>query len=255
MPSLRDLQHAFAAALAPAPARGASPALLEVVNGGGLDAAVRVGIYAEMYRARLVDVLGDDYPRVLACISKEAFDALACRYLVRHPSTHPSVRYLGERFPEFLAGDRGTVPFLVDLARLEWTRVEVLDAADAEPLRLADVQALSPCQWPALRLQTIPACRVLDCTWPAHEAWETARAPLTPAATTIKVWREGWSVSHAAIGALERRALAMLEHGETFGGLCAALADDREAEVAAREVGGLLLRWLEDGVLVRRPSA
>jgi hypothetical protein len=254
MPSLRELQQAFAAALTPEPAPALDRALLTVVTGGGgLDAAARVGIYAEMYRARLVDVLREDYPRVLACVGDEAFDALVCRYLVRHPSTHPSVRHAGGRFPDFLASERAAAPFLADLARLEWARVEVFDAADAEPLRLSDVQALPPAAWSALRLQTIPACLLIDCAWPAHAAWETGKAPAAPAATAIRVWREEWSVSHAAVGARERWALAMLQRGETFGALCAALADGQDDEAATREAGGLLLRWLEDGVLARRP--
>jgi hypothetical protein len=68
---------------------------------------------------------------------------------------------------------------------------------------------------------------------------------------TIRVWREGYDVSHAAVGAVERRLLSRLERGAPLAELCAALADDLEPEPAAREVGGLLMRWLEDGILAR----
>lgn len=68
------------------------------------------------------------------------------------------------------------------------------------------------------------------------------------------MWREGWSVSHAAMGALEARAFRALEHGEPFAGVCAVAAGDGEAEAAARDVGALLMRWLEDGLLERRAA-
>ena len=71
MLSLRDLQAGFLRSIATAPPSsvlgGVDPALLELVEGRGpLGVADRLGIYAEMYWARLVDVLNDDFPRVAA---------------------------------------------------------------------------------------------------------------------------------------------------------------------------------------------
>ena len=233
---LRDLQLRCSAALTTAPAEmgtmanAIDPALLALVSErGGLGPAQRLDIYADMYQTRLVDVLREDFPRVLAILGDEEFRALACRYLVRHPSTHPSVRYVGRRFAEFVAGEAALPPFLADLARLEWARVEVFDAPDAEPLRLSDLESLPASDWPALRLRPIPACLVVDCAWPVHEIWAAAADPAPgqvgagrPEASTIRVWREGWSVSHAPMGDLERRVFPLLERGEPFARLCAA---------------------------------
>ena len=36
-----------------------------------------------------------------------------------------------------------------------------------------------------------------------------------------------------------------------FAGLCAALETDGDADSAAREMGAILLRWIEDGLLAR----
>jgi hypothetical protein len=262
MLSLRELQLRFSAALAPEADLPADPALLALVHGGGaLDAAGRLAIYAGMYRARLVDVLRDDFPRVLAVVGDDTFEALAARYLARHPSTHPSVRHVGRRFADFVATGPDAEPFLADLARLEWARVEVFDAADAEPLRLADLQSVPPADWPALRFQPIPACRVVECAWPVHEIWAAAGAGTAepvraaPAATVVRVWREEWSVSHAAMGEREARAFRLLQQGAPFAALCAALGDDLDPEAAAREMAGLLLRWIEDGVLAAPAGA
>jgi hypothetical protein len=270
---LRDLQRRFLAALTPETAGGEpgprrpplDPALLAVVDGGGsLTPADRLAIYADMYRTRLVDVLREDFPRVCAVAGDAAFQALACRYLVRHPSTHPSVRHAGSRFAGFLAAEaEPDLPFLADLARLEWARVEVFDAPDATPLQLADLHALPPRDWPSLRFAVVPACRIIEAAWPVHDIWagaapeEALRAgspvAVEPAATVVRVWREGWSVSHAAMGETEQRALSLLGRGEPFAALCAAV-DDLDEDAAAVEMGRLLLRWLEDGLLAR-PSA
>ncbi len=259
---LRELQLRFLAALTPGgpgnPASGGGdPTLLDLVNGAGaLGPAERLGIYADMYRSRLVDVLREDFPRTAAILGDEAFWAAAGRYLARHPSTHPSVRYVGRRFADFLAAEPDAPPFLGDLARLEWARVEVFDAADGEPLRLSDLADLSPEQWPTLRFRPIPASRIVEAAWPVHAIWAQAeeRDPTevpAPAPSVIRVWREGWSVSHAAAGATERRLLPLLERAEPFAALCAAFGEEQDSEVAAREVGGLLMRWIEDGFLAR----
>jgi hypothetical protein len=288
---LRDLQRSFLATVAPAadgdgteatgaggagepvaaradpaevehPAAPIDPALLELVNGhGGMDAADRIAIYRGMYRARLADVLREDFPRVEAVVGEAAFSVLVRRYLARHPSTHPSVRQVGRRFAAFVADTAAGPSFLADLARLEWARVEAFDAPDADPLCLADLEGIPPAGWPAMRFRPIPSCLLVESDWPVHEVWAAAadpgcRGPWTcePRATAIRVWREGWSVSHAVLGAVERRAFPLLQRGAPFARLCAALGDDLDPGAAAREVGSLLMRWLEDGLLARRPA-
>jgi hypothetical protein len=258
MLSLRELQARFSVALTPGRSGAADPTLIGVIDGrGALDAAARLAIYADMYRARLVDVLRDDFARMLALVGDETFTALAARYVARHPSTHPSVRWLGARFADFLGAEADVPPALPDLARLEWARGEVFDAPDAAPLRLDDLRSLSPEDWPGLRFRPIPACRVIACNWPVHQLWAAAGSdapaawPAAPVPTVIRVWREGWSVSHAAMDEREQMALRLLQRGEPFSLICAALGDTLDPEAAAREVGGLLLRWIEDGLLAR----
>jgi len=265
---LRELQLRFRAALAAglgepdAAAATADPALLGVIaDRGPLGAAPRLRIYQDMYRARLVDVLREDFPRVLTILGDEAFEALAARYLAAHPSTHPSVRHVGDRFAGFVGSARPDPPFLADLARLEWARLEVFDAADAELLALSDLQTIAAERWPALELRAIPATRLLECAWPAHEIWAAPRrwvpgepSPCEARPVAIRVWREGDDISHSAIGAIEHRLLPLLQQGAPLSVLCAALEDALEPEAAAREVGGLLMRWLEDGLLARRPA-
>jgi hypothetical protein len=264
--SLRELQLRFFAVLGAdladaVPGRDRPPApldpvLFEMVNGcGALGTPERLGIYSGMYRTRLLDVLREDFPRTLAAVGDDAFAALACRYLARSPSTTASVRHLGHHFADFLATERTTPPFLADLARLEWARVEVFDALDAAPLRRADLQSIPADAWPALRFRLVPACAVVESAWPVHRIWadgETALAgPPEPEATTVRVWREEWSVSHAAMGVVELQAFRALERGAPFAEICAAVATDVGTSAAAPEVGGILMRWLEDALLAR----
>ena len=199
---LRELQARFLRSIATAPEHGFDPVLLELVEGRGrLGCTERLGVYAEMYRARLLDVLRDDFPRVAAVLGGDRFTALAGAYLERHPSTDPSVRWVGTDFADFLAecGPVNEHPFLADLARLEWTRLAVFDAADAVPLRLEALRAIPPSKWPRLTFHPVPALRVLRCAWPVHELWAAddptaAARTVRPAATVLRVWREAFTV-------------------------------------------------------------
>jgi hypothetical protein len=258
---LRDLQTRFLRSLAAAPGPSApqnfDPALLALVEGGGtLGPAGHLDVYAQMYWARLVDVLHDDFPRVAAILGADRFTALACAYLTRHPSTRPSVRWLGADFADFLAG-HGPVeglPFLADLARLEWTRLAVFDAADAVPLRLEALRAIPPSKWPRLTFHPVPALRVLRCAWPVHELWaaddpKAAARTVRPAATVLRVWREAFTVYQAPVDTVEHVALRQLLAGAPFAAICDRLEALLPPAGAAREAAALLLRWIEDGML------
>jgi len=260
---LRDLQTSFFRSIAVAPGRSGverfEAALVEVVEGrGALGPAARIDVYAQMYWARILDVLREDFGRVAAILGPERFDAVAGDYLARYPSTHPSLRYVGGRFPEFLAGEaeREGMPFLADLARFEWARLEVFDAPDAEPLRLDELREIPPAEWPDLTFRPIPAFLLVESAWPVQEIWATAGEgglpePPCPAHTLLRVWRDGFAVYHTAIDATERVALERVMAGEPFAAVCAAVEANAARGEAAGEAAALLLRWVEDGILAR----
>jgi hypothetical protein len=266
MPSLRELQSRFFNAIARVSGGGSAsfdPGLVHLVEGRGqLGPEERINIYAHMYYARLHEVLREDFPRVAAILGCAGFGAVTRSYLACHPSTHPSLRHLGRHFAAFLdtRPEVASLPFLGDLARLEWTREDVFDALDAEPLRLEYLQSLSADEWPDLRFQLIPAFQVLQSDWPVHELWAAAgeetldRGCARREKTALRVWRDGFAVYHAKMDAPEQVALAGVRASEPFAVICAALESLVPAVEAASAMGSLLLRWIADGILIRLPQ-
>jgi hypothetical protein len=131
MLTLRELQFKFFQAIAsPPPAGGGCGFALDFVQlvqgRGPLGAEERINIYAHMYCARILDALSEDFPRVAAALGPERFCAVARAYLAGNPSVHPSLRYIGRSFPTFLSTykDGQMPPFLPDVARLEWARLD-----------------------------------------------------------------------------------------------------------------------------------
>jgi hypothetical protein len=245
---LAELQARFLRAVAGGDGAGLAGHLRA---GGPLDPARGLEVYAGMHATRLSDALREDYPRVEAALGEAAFAELARRYLARHPSTHPSLRELGRSLPDFVAAERRRPPWLADLARLEWARVEAFDAADAAPLTLEGLRAVPAEAWPGLRLVPVPSYRRLDSEWAIDTLWAAPRRRARRRPTALRVWRDRFEVCHAAITPVERAALVLLEQGQPFGRLCEAAEAAAPAEGAARLIGAILLRWVSDG-LVRR---
>lgn len=138
-----------------------------------LPAADRLDIYANMYFYRLLDCLREDFPRLFEACGPDRFHNLVTDYLLQHPSAHPSLRYLGARLPAFLADHPlGTEsPVLADLARLEWTRADLFDAADAAPLTREDLARLPQETAGSARFGLVPAFALLRLGHDAPRLW------------------------------------------------------------------------------------
>jgi hypothetical protein len=248
MLALRDLQRGFWESLRTGEADAELAAV--VLPTSTLAPEARIRIYAEMYLARLVDVLGEDFPRTAAVLG-EGFAPLCRRYLACHPSEDPSVRHVGTRFAAFLATEPALEPpWLAELARLERARVDVFDAPDLVPIRLTDLAAVAPEAWGELRFTPVPALEVVRSAWPVQRAWAAGEPiALDPEPTALRVWRQDFKVFHAPLDPLEGAALDALCAGEPFGAICEAVAEHATPEEAPAQAGALLRRWLEDGLI------
>ena len=240
-PSLRELQQAFWHGITRDVAAGP---LAVIEPSATLEPAERLGIYAGMYLARLVDALRENYPRTAAVLGEDRFDELVRPYLGRHPSTNPSVRNVGRALPDHLAA--AEVPgFVAELARLEWLRLEVFDAPDTPLLRREDLVVVPAERWPELRFEPVAALETLHTQWAVHRLWKDAeRTTCDREPTALRIWRQDFVVYQAPMEPDEERALAQVRAGECFASICEGF-DDGTAPA------GLLLRWVEDGILAR----
>lgn len=216
----------------------------------------RVEIYAQMYFARIVDALREDYPATARGCGAENFSHLARKYLTAYPPSHFSLRYAGRHLADFCAGCAAADPAqqLADLARFEWALIECFDAPDAAILHAATLHALPPADWPALRLQLIPAAQMLEVAWnvEAHSEATRSEVPLPGRHTdahTILIWRPEHDVKYRTITHEEYLLLTQLQSGLTFEELCDhALRLYDEAD-ATQRVLQHLQQWIGDGVL------
>lgn len=236
---------------------------------GQLSAVERVDVYANMYFFRILEVLADEYAKIVTLMGADAFHNLVTDYLLACRPAHPSLREVGARLPAFLATHplaEGR-PWLAELAQLERLRLELFDGPDADALTLDQVRALPPEALPELTLRAVPCHATLRTEYgilPLWRALEEGRAERSeeddslgdPAKMfeTILIWRQRLTVFHRVVDSDEVACLPLLRDGVTFATICEQLLQDTGTDAAARRAFELLARWLNDGVLIAAPG-
>ena len=229
-----------------------------VLPSRSLDAVDRLGIYAHMYWARLLEVLEEEYPTTRRVLGEAAFERAGRRFLHLHPSTHRTLSLLSAGFPAFLArhlpaGRRKA--FAVDVARIERAMEDVFDAPQAQPLGAGDFAAIGGEQWQRVGLALVPAARLLRLSHPANDymnALRTGRRPRVPRprATWVIVYRRDYRVHRQSLTREQYRLLAALAAGRPLAAAVAtALAGRRDDTTRlASQVGGWFREWSAAGL-------
>ncbi|WP_052135076.1 HvfC/BufC N-terminal domain-containing protein [Sphingomonas sp. 37zxx] len=222
--------------------------------------AAGMAVYRNAYRARLIDVLRDTFERTARLVGDDAFLQAAAHHLIMHPPTNWTIDLAGEGFAHTCAELFANDPDVAEVAWLEWEMHRAFTAADSEPLTLADFTAATADfhagQWDELRLALIPSIALRPVTHDLVRLWETLADPLQVSEvaklrqpTWVLVWREGEQPAFGLVPQAEGLALAVLQRGGTFGGVCAALLNHADAADAAAMAAAMLLNWLEIGLI------
>ncbi len=231
----------------------------------GFSNGARIDVYAQSMTWRLRGALAEIYPSLLWLLGEASFDRLAAQVIRDAPSQNPDLGRFGAGLVAVLANSRWAAadPWLVEIAQSDWAMAELLDGADPpdRPLTSDCLTDKSPAEWPEIRLQAIPALRVLVSAvdlgplWACRDRGSPAQAGLVAARGAVTGefgslhWRRGFAVFRRSLCAAELRALRALVAGET---LAAALEAGLEGspELQPAEVVGWLHRWLEEGLFV-----
>ena len=227
-------------------------------QGQAAASAERLGFYRGNLHATWRRTLGHAYPVVLALVGEEFFAGLARAYGKGYLSDSPDLNQFGSCFADFLASfpHVAQLPYLPDMARLEWALHLAHYAADAQGVAPALLAGLTPPQLEASCWRLHPACALLASDWRVAALWQAhqegegqGRFPQDmQLASHALVCRPRWKAQVLALDGAAHAALALLQQGRPFGAaLDAAFALDEDFDL-----GGQLQSWLAHAVLVER---
>ncbi len=158
MPSLAEVQAGLAAAV-----YDQDPGAAQWVRAQAPGAVARLGLYGNNTVLTLIEALGITYPVLRRLVGEDFFAALARHHLTQDPPRTPVLLAWGGTLPETLAGLPAAtqLPWLVDVARLEWAWHQSYHAAEADPLAPNGLTALPAEQLPALGFRLHPATQTI----------------------------------------------------------------------------------------------
>lgn len=135
--------------------------------------ARRFNVYRNNIYAGLIRVIEARYPAVLRLVGFEFFKATARLFIDRFPPRSPVLLEYGADFPGFLElfEPVSDVPYLPDVARLEWRMHAARHAADCIALRASDLAALSDDCAADVVLTLAPAVSLVDSPYPVFSIW------------------------------------------------------------------------------------
>jgi hypothetical protein len=242
---LARLQAQFADAVTGGDGQALVPHLAGDVAGGQRGLAV----YRDAILANRRDALLAAFPVVARLVGEGFFGEAARRHGAASPPGCADLNRYGASFASFLATypPAAPLPWLADVARLEWAWQESLMAADEPSLDFAALALVPESAHPGLRFRLHPSVRLVRSAWPVLAIWEANQPDRdgTPereeGADDVLAWREAQRVRLALLAAPEAAFVADLARGRTL--------DEAFGGGAGRDCAAMLRRLAEHGML------
>jgi hypothetical protein len=161
--SLRDLQHAFAAALRAREGDAVCDAR----------PAANLAVYRNNASWQFRNALSLSFPVLLRRVGEEYFRQLAVQYRASFPSRSGDLHWVGRDFADFLAAHLAGSEYawLADLARLEWAREMAAVSAVHPPLGAETLAEFTPDDFEHLVFSLQPSLHLGISPFPVVSIW------------------------------------------------------------------------------------
>lgn len=173
MLALRDLQAAFASHL-----KGDERAdLLGLVSGDTIPAAARLQVHRHHVRHSLAAALASTFPTVQAIVGEDFFQVLARAFVLQDLPGQPVLAEYGAGFPVFVSGygPAAALPYLADMARLDWALNLAFHETVSATLAAEDLAGVPPERLLDLRLALGPGAALIRSPYPIDRIWHASR--------------------------------------------------------------------------------
>ena len=162
-----------------------APCPSQVRQQGADSQSRRFNIYRNNRAVSLIESLKATYPAVNKLVGEAYFSAVARSFIDEHPPQSAVMAEYGGDFGEFIrqSPNAKNIPYVADLAALEWTRLQSYHSADAEFLPLDILLSVAePSQYDSLVFTVLPSLFQLSSRWPVGTLWSEITSPAADAA-------------------------------------------------------------------------
>src|SRR5499427_6534552 len=168
--TLRELQMQLRQAVL----GGDSTEIVGAIRDDGLDSTARLGIYRNHFFTTLRGLLQGTFPVVCRLVDERFFAFAAHEYVREHPPRSRCLVKYGADFADFLADFEPckALPYLADVARLEWALNIALGVQEAAPLPLRALAEVPTNEAANVVLRLQPSLRYVVSPWPIDAIWQ-----------------------------------------------------------------------------------
>ncbi len=228
-----------------------APPGLRSWNGSDVDG--RFAVHRNNVVSSLIEALASTFPVIAELVGESFFRAMARQFVRECPPSGPVLVLYGNRFADFIDGHEpaASLPYLADVARLEFARVQAYHSADVAPVDRAVIDHALSCgeKMAELAFDLHPSLAVVDSRfaiasiWAAHQGdADAALRRVDPLlAETAIVLRMNLDVLVLPTTAAAGRFVEALQRGHSLG-QSAAVAAEADPTFDLAESLGLLFK-------------
>ena len=200
-----------------------------------------LAVYRGNAVANATTALSLAYPVIAQIVGAEFFQALCRRYWAKAPSRSGDLNEYGAGFAAFLADFEHVrdLPYLADVAAMEWGVHLASAAADHAPVGLSELALIAPEALTQLQFMLQPSLQLMQSEWPLASIWQQHQAGYAgeldidlAVAQCIAVHRIGLRAQVSALSAAELHFWQGAQRGEVLAAMLeAAFEADAQFDV------------------------
>ena len=235
-------------------------ALDDLLHGQASQNARRIAAYRRSITVNQCSALALTYPVIQRIVGEAFFREAARAHALFEPSRSGDLNDYGANFASFIESypHAAALPYLADVARLEWQLQTLALAADVTDLPSTDAAPFAalattpPDRFDALFFAIDPAAVRINSIWPLDEIWRVnqidyvgdMQIDFTKNCQLI-LWRTPRGAQLSALSKAEAALLDELRAGHALAG-AVEIALEQAADF---DLGACLQRWIAAGVL------
>jgi len=140
----------------------------------GSPATKRFNVYRNNVALSLINILKETFPVTRELVGPDFFHTMAHHFCAENLPASPVMSLYGSDFPAFIKQYQpaDTVPFLADVAALEWARNEAYFSKDGEPITIDGLGGYQEDEIPNLIFTLHPSLKLIQSSWPIVTIWQ-----------------------------------------------------------------------------------
>ena len=148
--------------------------VFELIKSGNLSVSEQLAIYRESILGGMSRALAEVYPVCRQLVGDTFFDHLADAYIRQYVSTTADITCYGEKLAGYIEGleAASSVPYLADVARLEWAWHCAVNAPDEPVLSARELNQVAGADYTRIQLQLQGSATLLRSPYPILHIWQ-----------------------------------------------------------------------------------